>query len=70
MYPFSFENGDFFPSALAYGIHVSGKSGHRKRIFLKNALQSREFFENTVWLYSQLSFWVRRELSVHELSLL
>ena len=45
MYPFSLENGDFFPSSLAYRIHVSGKSGHGKRIFLKNALQSGDFLK-------------------------
>ena len=52
MYKFSFENGDFFPSRLTYCIHVSGKRSHGKRIFLKDALHSRDFwktpFDSTV----------------------
>ena len=57
MYPFSLENGDFFPSSLAYRIHVSGKSGHGKRIFLKDALQSRNFGKHRLAVQSYLSLF-------------
>ena len=35
MYPFLFENGDFFPLVWPNRPHVSGESGQLKRIFSK-----------------------------------
>ena len=43
-YLFVFENGDFFPSGLAYRPPVSGENGQRKRIFSNHSPEeSRNF---------------------------
>ena len=52
---------DFFPSSLACRLHVSGKNGHRKRVFSRT-LSKVEIFDDAVLLYS--CGWMETE--VHE----
>ena len=52
---------DFFPSSLACRLHVSGKNGHRKRVFSRT-LSKGEIFDDAVMLYS--CGWMETE--VHE----
>ena len=57
---FLFEKG-FFSSSLACRLHVSGKNGHRKRVFSRT-LSKVEIFDDAVLLYS--CGWMETE--VHE----
>ena len=57
---FLFEKG-FFSSSLACRLHVSGKNGHRKRVFSRT-LSKVEIFDDAVMMYS--CGWMERE--VHE----
>ena len=52
---------DFFSSSLACRLHVSGKNGHRKRLFSRT-LSKVEIFDDAVLLYS--CGWMETE--VHE----
>ena len=52
-YLFVFENGDFFPSGLAYRPPVSGENGQRKRIFSNHSPEpkfSKTPFAGLVWM--------------------
>ena len=50
-YPWWFEYGLFSPGGLAYLLHLSVESGHRKRIFSKKALFSGEFWKHELLTY-------------------
>ena len=64
MYPFLFENGDFFPLVWPNRPHVFGERGQLKRIFSKTLSSQSGDFENAG--YSFTSGRTKTEVFEHD----